>query len=274
VIRYREIRPSARLQPFIASLWILELDGQDAPQRIVPDGHAELILNWSNPLESFHAGQWHTQPRHFLAGQIDGPLLLRPKGPAKMIGIGFHPHGAARIFRTPMPEVSGRFTPVEDLSTPLARELVQALDAPNPIAAVEAALAPVRDSDMLIQEAVRRIDLGHGACDLAVLCRDLGLSTRQFERRFHTAVGLRPKLFCRIRRFRNVFRVLGEPSGDWARTAIDCGYYDQSHLIRDCKSFSGATPATLMADDADLARHFYLRFGVSHLSNTTCRRSL
>jgi hypothetical protein len=38
-------------------------------------------------------------------------------------------------------------------------------------------------------------------------------------------------------------------------------------LIRDCKEFSGNTPAALLSKDADLARHFYLRFGMSHSSN-------
>src|ERR1044072_778651 len=96
MVRYREIRPSARLQPFIDSFWILEHDGEDvAPQRVVPDGRSELILNWGRPYESCQDGQWTGQPHAFLAGQIDGPLLLRPTGPAKMLGIRFHPHGAA-----------------------------------------------------------------------------------------------------------------------------------------------------------------------------------
>src|SRR5450755_4993950 len=134
VVRYREIQPSARLRPFVHTFWVLEHDGQDAaPQRVVPDGHSELILNWGEPFESFQAGQWRGQPRCFLAGQIDGPLLLRPNGPAKMLGIGFHPHGAARVFAQPMHELSGRFTPVEDLSPALSRNLNQAMESPDPI---------------------------------------------------------------------------------------------------------------------------------------------
>jgi AraC-like DNA-binding protein len=278
VIQYREIQPSARLRRFVASFWILEHDGKDvAPQRVVPDGHSELILNWRQPFASFRSGAWHDQPQRFLAGQIDGPLLLRPNGPAKMLGIGFQPHGAATFFPQPMHELGGRFTPIEDLSRQLSRDLDRVLESPDPIAAAEAALLSAQDisraGDLLIEEAVRRITLTKGGSDLAALSRELGMSIRQLERRFHATVGLPPKLFCRIQRFNNVFRVLGQRSCNWVETAVACGYYDQAHLIRDCKSLSGNTPAILMAEDGDLARHFYRRYGVSHSYNTA-RRSL
>jgi AraC-like DNA-binding protein len=276
MVRYREIRPSARLRSFVNSFWILEQDGRDAAQqRVVPDGHSELILNWGQPFESFQDGQWHSQPRRFLAGQIDGPLILRPNGSAKMLGIGFHPDGAARIIAQPMHQLAGRFTPLEDLSKTLARSLEEALESPDPLTAVEAALfsaeQTLRGGDQLIAEAVRRLTVAKGLTDIASLAGELGLSVRQLERRFAATVGLPPKVFCRIQRFTNVFRVLGEPSCDWVETAISCGYYDQAHLIHDCRRLSGSTPAILLAEDTDLARHFYRRFGVSHSSNTTKR---
>lgn len=279
MVWYREIAPSPPLRTFIHSFWILEHDGQGAAaQRVVPDGHSELILNWGQPFEAFEAGQWRGQPRCFLAGQIDGPLLLRPAGPAKMLGIGFQPHGAGNVFPQPMHELSGRFTPVQDLSLELSRNLNRALESTDPIAKVEAALLRAvsnsRACDLLVAEVVRRIILANGAMDLAALARELGLSLRQLERRFLAAVGLAPKLFCRIQRFRHVFGVLGQPSCNWVETAVACGYYDQAHLIRDCKDLSGTTPAILLAKDADLARHFYLQYGVSHSSNTRSRALL
>ena len=78
MIRYREIQPSAPLRPFVHTFWILEHDGEEGVQRVVPDGRSELILNWGQPFEAFQAGRWQGQPNCFLAGQIDGPLLLRP----------------------------------------------------------------------------------------------------------------------------------------------------------------------------------------------------
>ena len=59
----------------------------------------------------------------------------------------------------------------------------------------------------------------------------------------------------RIQRFQRVFRAL-ESSIDWVQVAIQCGYYDQAHPIRDFREFSGAAPASLLAPDTDLAFHF------------------
>ena len=49
-----------------------------------------------------------------------------------------------------------------------------------------------------------------------------------------------PKLFGRLQRFQRAVAVVQEaPSVDWAQLAVRCGYYDQSHLIRDFGEFSG-----------------------------------
>jgi AraC-like DNA-binding protein len=265
MVRYREIQPCAELQPFISTFWILEHDGQDAaPQRVVPDGHSELILNENHPFQFFQGDGWLDQPRCFFAGQIDGPLLLRPTGPAKMLGIGFHPDGAARLLGRPVHELSGLFTPVYDLSSTLSRKLNDAFDGPDVIAGVELALVSCanssRRSDVGVSEAISRIERSKGALDIAVLAKELALSTRQLERRFLAEVGLSPKMFSRIQRFRGVFAALGQTSCNWVETAVSCGYYDQAHLIRDCRRLAGITPTSLLDEDANLARHFYRRF--------------
>ena len=303
---YREIRPAARLRTLVESYWILEHDGSNAtPQRVVPDGHPELILNLGQPFEFSRAGEWYAQPRFFLAGQIDGPLLLKPDGRAHIVGVCFQPHGAAALFGEPMHRMTGCFTPVDALSTDLARDLERALDSAEPVTSshragaadqfgrnsparsrpelrcaseflkrVEAALSRVLEGkrnshDSMVPMAVRRMILEHGHMDLASLAREYGLGLRQFERRFSSAVGLSPKLFCRMRRFLGVFSVMAGQPLKWVEAALACGYFDQSHLIRDFKQFTGETPAVLLAGEADLARHFLERFGMSHSSNTS-----
>jgi transcriptional regulator GlxA family with amidase domain len=70
-----------------------------------------------------------------------------------------------------------------------------------------------------------------------------GLSARQLRRLFLDQIGLSPKHFCRVIRFRNSLSRLRQAGrADWAQVAIDSGYYDQAHFINEFRGFSGYTP--------------------------------
>jgi AraC-like DNA-binding protein len=75
------------------------------------------------------------------------------------------------------------------------------------------------------------------------LARRTELSPKRLIRLFTAETGLTPKLFLRIARFERLLAaVYDEPSVDWASTAAEHGYFDQSHLIRDFRDFTGLTP--------------------------------
>jgi AraC-like DNA-binding protein len=279
-MRYREIKPKAADRAFVECYWTMEHEGGEpvAVQKVVPDGYPELILNLGRPFECLHDDVWRVQPGCFLAGQITGPMLLRPSGAAHLIGVRFLPQGAGQWLGLPMQELAGRTWPIAELSPALARRLAAVLESPAPLVNLQATLsrAPIAE-DLLVSQAVRWIAVARGAHDVGSLANHLGIGWRQLERRFASRVGLPPKLFSRIQRFFHVFQHVQGGSADWADTAAACGYYDQAHLIRDFKDFSGATPTVLLAEDA-LARHF-LRSrslsdsSMSDLSKTRAGRS-
>src|SRR4029079_19485760 len=132
----------------------------------------------------------------------------------------FRPEGAAALLRLPMHELTGCEISLDDL--PAALRSPDSLDR----------LVRNCKVDRLASKAVLLIEAGGGAIDVARLARGLGISTRQLERRFKDAVGLPPKLFCRIQRFQRVFQQI-EAGRGWVETALACGYYDQAHLVRD-----------------------------------------
>ena len=66
------------------------------------------------------------------------------------------------------------------------------------------------------------------------LAKESCLSAKQFERNFNERIGINPKYFARIIRFDKVFRMKNAfPNKDWLSIALDCGYYDYQHLVRD-----------------------------------------
>ena len=85
------------------------------------------------------------------------------------------------------------------------------------------------------------------------LAREAELSDRGFIDVFRSEVGLNPKLFSRIEGFQ---RVLGKAhrslDPEWDQLALEHGYFDQSHLIRDFREFSGFSPADYLRRLKDL----------------------
>jgi len=100
----------------------------------------------------------------------------------------------------------------------------------------------------------------------------VGLSHRRLIEIFTGHVGVTPKVFARLQRFQRAVVIVQQArSVDWAELAIGCGYYDQSHMIRDFSEFAGLSPADLLRhrDDPVKMNHVALpdRAG-SNLSNT------
>jgi AraC-like DNA-binding protein len=69
------------------------------------------------------------------------------------------------------------------------------------------------------------------------------LSLRQLERKFNERVGVNPKTFLRIARFHQSYLMyLKRTSLNWFQIAMNCGYTDYQHLVRDYKQFTNTTP--------------------------------
>ena len=93
---------------------------------------------------------------------------------------------------------------------------------------------------------------GHGRLPVAEMAGLASLSVRQFERQFEKELGMPPKRFARIARFQFALDAkLVDPSRSWLGVALDAGYYDQMHLVRDFHSLSGVSPTQLVAELGD-----------------------
>jgi len=75
-----------------------------------------------------------------------------------------------------------------------------------------------------------------------------GYSHKHLLSLFRKHVGLSPKEFLRVMKFQQtILRIEQMRQLDWIQVAHDCGYYDQSHFIKDFKEFSGFSPTEYLA---------------------------
>ncbi len=85
--------------------------------------------------------------------------------------------------------------------------------------------------------------------NLDSIAKQACLSHRQFERRFVQQVGITPRLYQRMGRFRKAFELkLRYRELSWLDIAWQTGYADYQHLVKDCRQFSGNTPTQLIQE--------------------------
>jgi AraC-like DNA-binding protein len=260
----------------VECFWTLEGDKPSSdPERILPDGCVELILNFGAKFLQHREDHREVQPRNFLVGQMTAPILISPTGAVQVIGIRFHPGGTAPFLRLPLHEITDQVVELGSLSSKLERELLRVSSVSaslrEKIAAIEEFLTREvlsRKTDpRLMMLAARIVDNG-GLVSVDQLANDAGISSRQLERRFLREIGLGPKLLGRIIRFQQVFRAVEQCDAAWATVAIECGYYDQAHLIRDFHQFARQTPAVLFEHQSALSESFTRKARKSDFYNT------
>jgi len=276
-MEYSEFHPGLPLSQFVECVWTLTSSAppiEAQVERILPDGCVELILNFGSPFSQHTESHRQLQPRNFVVGQMTGPVLISPAGDVDLLGIRFHPGGAYPFLRFPMSLITDQIIELCSLSNALESQLLTAcLNVTTPaerVAAVTASLAerlPLT-VDTNLMALVESIVNSGGVVSVDRLANDAGISCRQLERRFLNAVGLGPKVLSRILRFQQVFRAVERGDNSWAEVAVDCGYYDQAHLIRDFNQFARQSPGVLFAEFSPLTESFTRKGRTSHFSNT------
>ena len=264
---YREFTPDPALQPFVRCYWMLSADATDAqrdPEPALPDGSPELIFNFGDPFRAVgNNGEAIEQPVLMLVGQITGPFTVVPTGRMDLIAVRFRPHGAALVCDD-LGAITDTWTEGSVLPAPglvsLHAHLRQTSDLNARVTLIDAwlrecvALRPAADA--AVAAAVQAIEESHGMVALDALAATLGCSLRHLQRRFAVQVGIAPKLLARIRRFQRVFSAWRDDAGSLARVAAECGYFDQSHLIRDFRELAGTAPAAFLANQPEFTQLF------------------
>ena len=247
---YRSHTPPPPLSEHVERFWICS----DAPphrrERILPSGTIELVVNLrEDEIRIYDPSQPDRCSRFsgaIFSGTYSRSFVIDPSQHASILGVHFRPGGAFPFLGAPAGELADTHVDLRTLWGSAAVELRERLCA---------AATPEERFSLLEKALLSRVHRERHAAVPAALdalegeevrIRDVaervGLSQRRFIQVFADQVGVTPKLYRRIRRFQRA-RTLARNVPEWARVAVDCGYFDQSHLIRDFVEFSGLTPA-------------------------------
>ncbi|WP_425258773.1 helix-turn-helix domain-containing protein [Rubrivivax sp. RP6-9] len=227
--------------------------------RILTEPCVVVWFNHGDPVEAVGNGGQRRLGSH-VRGIQSRVVDLKPGRHLGSNAVKLAPQAFEQVFGVPAAEVTDRLVPLADLvgATEVAaiEDQLRALDAATRrTALVETFL--VRQSrrarrlrdDRAVSRSLDVVLAGTGPSTVEGLSDAIGLGRRQLERRFAARTGLTPKSYLRIARIRDALRAwhAGQP---WAEVALEAGYADQSHFVRDFKSFIGMAPASFARNSA------------------------
>ena len=232
---YTSIAPQFLLTPYIDAYWSVqgaELDS--TTNKILPDGCVDIIFNLGEDVGNMKSG------KAYLIGAMTGPIESTVTPGTKLLGVRFKPAAFSAFYSfsslheitdddvecdsSLLPDLANLKTPVEGLN----KFFLDRLSRPKHV------LLPLLDD----------IRMHHGRIRVEELAKRHFITVRQLERNFRYYIGMSPKEFLSQERFRHTlqrvhYRRPGESLSD---VAVECGYYDHSHLVQAFKQYSGALP--------------------------------
>ena len=197
----------------------------------------------ASPRVTVMGPQTYARPGLSVCGRIDN------------FTIHFQPSGFNRLFGVPMTELTDAAYDAYAVIGPKIPRLEDELgDTPGfaeRIQLIEEHLIRMLCCDGTpdpVAIAANSLFASNGIHLVSAMANVSGLSPRQFERRFLAQVGVPPKLYARIIRFNAALdHKLRSPGRRWSRIANDHDFYDQMHLVHDCRAFTGESPARFLA---------------------------
>ncbi|HEY6725772.1 MAG TPA: helix-turn-helix domain-containing protein [Polyangiaceae bacterium] len=249
--------PSPPLRPFVSLLWASgDSDSvATAPierERVLPTGAMHLVFRVSSdPLRLFDdagATAGYDAGHAIVGGARSSCYVRGVSAGSRSVGAMLHPGAALPLFGVSAGELAERHTRLDELwgsEAEAIRERLLALPILDAqLDCFEAVLLQrlprVRGLHPAIAEALDRLVDGS---DVRGVVSDSGYSHRHFIALFEGAVGLTPKRYARVLRFRSALaRLAAEPSLTLAELALDAGYGDQAHFNRDFREMAGISP--------------------------------
>ncbi|HEX4157740.1 MAG TPA: helix-turn-helix transcriptional regulator [Rhizomicrobium sp.] len=260
-------RPAPPLDKLVECLWWSERNAPlDAVEHMLPTGAAYVVFPLHDlPMACRAASpgrevfQWKRGIAH---GPQSGFYMSGPKPAGAVAGIALQPGAAEAIIGIPSSELAGQHVMMNALWGPRADILHERLcEAARPTAVfqiLEQELLGRLRQPLLIHPAVAHALQRARRARVRVddIRRELNLSPRHFIDLFHTAVGLTPGRYYRVRRFARILLAVAQNGpGHMADLAAEAGYSDQSHLIREFREHAGMTPTQYRPVDLASPHH-------------------
>lgn len=227
--------------------------------KFLPDGSMDLLIDLTDaPKKLFHNEEgtlYTTYKRSWISGMKTEYILI-DASVTSMAGVHFKPGGAFPFFNFPLSELKNKTIELDDLWD---HQIHSVRDAILNTAAIENKFSVLEDfclkkirknyePHVLLTYAIDQLQQSPQLWTIEKLSGKAGITPKHLINLFKVHVGLSPRQFARIVKFQKLVKLVEQQrSIEWAPLAYECGYYDQSHFIKEFRSFSGINPSVYLS---------------------------
>lgn len=241
----------ARLMDCLSRFVMATRVHQGKTQRLdlLPTGAPRIVFRWlgGDTADLYLAGP-RTRARYKLGVPAQSAMTVE-----------FLPGGALPFLGVPLRGLVDRVVALADIwPEPVVERLVaRMVGAASDAARIEVLhavlgerLAKASRTECRLAEKVCGLLHPDGDASAMPGSRRPGASPRNLRRDFATAVGLSPKRFARVARFRRAAALVEQGGEALSSIAIEAGYFDQAHLSADFRSFAGLSATEFRRPEA------------------------
>jgi AraC-like DNA-binding protein len=223
---------------------------EDMVNRILPDTAIVMAFRFKGNVDITQENNKILLSAQTLTGLSKYARLIHYEEQSGNILVRFRQGGAAAFVKQPVHELFNTHTPLDNFFSSSELELIsEQIDAATTIEAKVEVIASFLQSklipqkpDLLVERAIHQIKASGGILKIKQLAASLYISHDAFEKRFRKAVGSSPKQYAATVRMRALVNQ-GFVTEPLTELALNAGFFDQSHFIKEFKRFTGQTPS-------------------------------
>ena len=218
--------------------------------KTTPNNTFDILINLNGSVSLIHEHSHTHLEKNGIMGMNTEHRTIELKDLTKGFHLRLEPQRIANFTRVPVSEITKQALTLHDLfKFNIDGQIEETKEVSKQLEIIEKSFVNIFEEvdTRKVEYLINTIKASNGSLSKQQLAALINSSEKTVERLFNNRVGISVKNFSKIVRFQNAIELFESIKNKEATNlldiAIDSGYYDQSHFIRDCKALTGKTPS-------------------------------